>query len=97
MHQVKENVKNSVQTKKDLHSGPKCAAKFGKVIKFAAAAKSLRTTVVCNGFFGNVCDVIRGALGGAQAHRRQCVPNPRLHEARSKPYLLMFQINLVSN
>ena len=40
MHQVKEN---SVQSKKD-RSGPKCAAKFGKVAKFAAAAKSLRTT-----------------------------------------------------
>ena len=46
MHQVKENVENSVQTKKDQHSGPKCAAKFGKVIKFAAAAKSLRTTAL---------------------------------------------------
>ena len=41
MHQVKGNL---VQTKKDLHSGPKCAAKFGKIAKFAAAAKSLRTT-----------------------------------------------------
>ena len=37
-------MENSVQTKKDLHSGPKCDAKFGKVVKFAAAAKSLRTT-----------------------------------------------------
>ena len=41
MHQVNENL---VQTKKDLHSDPMCAAKFGKIAKFAAAAKSLRTT-----------------------------------------------------
>ena len=46
MHQVKESVENSVQTKKDLHSGPKCAAKYGKVVKFAAAAKSLKTTAM---------------------------------------------------
>ena len=43
------------------------------------------------------CVASDGAGAGAQAHRRQCVPNPRLHEPRSKPYLLMFQINLVSN
>ena len=36
MHQVKGNL---VQTKKDLHSGPMCDAKFGKIAKFAAAAK----------------------------------------------------------
>ena len=39
-------MENSVQTKKDLHSGPFCAAKFGKVAKCAAGAKSLRTTDV---------------------------------------------------
>ena len=49
--------------------------------------KNRSTKVVINDPFGDVCDVIRGALGGAQAHRRQCVPNPRLHEPRSKPYL----------
>ena len=40
-----------------------------------------KTIVVCNDFFRWCCDVIRGALGGAVAHRRQCVPNPRLHKS----------------
>ena len=30
-----------------MDSGPKCAAKFGKVAKRAADAKSLRTTALC--------------------------------------------------
>ena len=46
MHQVKKNVENSVQTKKRSALWSECAAKFGKVAKCAASAKSLRTTVL---------------------------------------------------
>ena len=74
------------------------ADREGKVSEEAA--------VVGNDLFGNVCDVISGALGGAwwtdDVIIPLTVPNPRLHEPtkRSKPYLFnayMFQINLVSN
>ena len=40
----KKSVRNFFKTKKVLDSGPKCAAKFGKIAKRAADAKSLRTT-----------------------------------------------------
>ena len=62
MHQVKENVKNPMQTKKDLHSDTKCAAKFGKVEKFAAAAKSLRTTGIDQSINNKYINVVKAAV-----------------------------------
>ena len=43
MPQVKENVENLVKTKKRCALWSKCVAKFGKVPKCAAGAKSLKT------------------------------------------------------
>ena len=43
MPQVKENVENSMKTEKRSALWSKCAAKFGKVAKYAVGAKSLRT------------------------------------------------------
>ena len=56
-------------------------------IKFLFTFNGYKKTVVRNGFFGD------RPMAQAQAHRRGdviiplTVPNPRLHEPRSKPYL----------
>ena len=48
MHQVKENGKLNAEQKR-FALWYKCTAKFGKVAKCAAGAKSLRTTALCAG------------------------------------------------